>query len=60
MQRPEKSDANGLAPHGLLDLISYIFRTTSPGVDPHSMDCFLSNQSLIENMPFRLAHRLIL
>lgn len=60
MKRPEKSDACGLAPHGLLNLLSYVSKTTSPGVGPRSMDCFLSNQSLIKNVPFGLAHRLVL
>lgn len=60
MQRPERHAVYVSAPRGLFNLISFITRITSPGVGLHSMDCFLSNQSLMKNVPFILARRLIL
>ena len=52
MQRSWRGAACWIASHGLLSLLSYRTRTTSPGMAPSTMHWVLLHWSLTEKMPY--------
>lgn len=58
VQRPWRGDAYWIALYGYLGLLVGP-RTTSPGMDPPSVNWALLHQWLMNRMPYRLAHNLI-
>lgn len=55
MQRPWRGVTYCLAPHGLLGLLSYRTQDHSLGMAPPTVGGVLHHQSLIKEMPYRVA-----
>jgi hypothetical protein len=55
LHRPWKSAAHWFAPPGLLNLIFYRTRITSPGMLPPTIGWALPYQSLVLKMPYKLS-----